>query len=777
MPIKLLMIVIIVLMALPAAARERGSAIKKASTTGKSVIAELFASGAGQIKSDAAEDLEFVGSALWREHIHVRIKGNYAFLAMTNGLQILDIGNPASPQLVTNLYIPDGPFMHLVVLDDVVFLAGNGSMVYRIDVSNVHQPRMTGAYDAEGYTIRGLDIAGNYAYISRTSHHLESDMLVLDIGSGNFSEIAQYPYAAEFIRATENYVITGSADCGGFVLLDNSNPGEISELSCTPLDGNWSLIRAELADTLLYFTVISSIQPSTESAMLIYNIKDPEHPAWVSTVTFEDNVLNCVVSGELAYVSNGVYGVQIFDISDPANPDKIGNYLNPGYLYFIAVADSVLYGCDVWPVTGYETVYDTSFWGGAAPGDFLAVNVADPTIPEIMGFYHAPAQVTEVLSDRSFAFCLNKYDSIGADVQIVDLSDPSACHVIGSYSTERGAGIGGYTAGDYFYLATGPGGLEIVDMANKNNPAMVGVCEGGDGAQDVVVDNDFAFVANGTSGLWIWDVSDPEHPQFVTSLPVSGVAESVVESGGYAYVAGAGLHVFDISDPEHAVAGVTLTEYADCHSLAIGDGRLFTLTATGFAILDIQADPEHPALINQVQANDVPNALAYYDGFIALACGGAGVMVYNVIDPANPFPVGTFDTPGTTAGLAMDSGMVYIADTKSLIATTFPMILDADEDAPQTPGLYSLRQNYPNPFNPATTIEYVVPKRSTVTLTVLNIIGQTIRTLVNDTKPAGTYTARWDGRDSHGNQLASGIYLYRIDTGDYTETREMVLLK
>ncbi len=93
------------------------------------------------------------------------------------------------------------------------------------------------------------------------------------------------------------------------------------------------------------------------------------------------------------------------------------------------------------------------------------------------------------------------------------------------------------------------------------------------------------------------------------------------------------------------------------------------------------------------------------------------------------------------------------------------------------PGTVELSQNYPNPFNPATDIIYTIPQKGHVTLSVFNILGRRVATLVDETKAAGTHIARWDGTSDAGTKVATGIYLYRLQAGDVSEARKMLLLK
>jgi parallel beta-helix repeat protein len=104
-------------------------------------------------------------------------------------------------------------------------------------------------------------------------------------------------------------------------------------------------------------------------------------------------------------------------------------------------------------------------------------------------------------------------------------------------------------------------------------------------------------------------------------------------------------------------------------------------------------------------------------------------------------------------------------------------VTEENEQEAISPGDYSLTQNYPNPFNPHTVIEYTLPKSAAVNLTIYNIIGQKVRTLVDEYQTAGYKTVHWDGTDEAGNQLASGIYLCRIQAGEFTDVKKMILMK
>ncbi len=96
---------------------------------------------------------------------------------------------------------------------------------------------------------------------------------------------------------------------------------------------------------------------------------------------------------------------------------------------------------------------------------------------------------------------------------------------------------------------------------------------------------------------------------------------------------------------------------------------------------------------------------------------------------------------------------------------------------PAVPDKPFVSQNAPNPFNPITRIAYGLPVSGHVRLEVFNILGQNVKTLVDGFEEAGFKSVVWDGKDDQGNSVASGIYLYRINAGTFSDVKKMTLLK
>jgi hypothetical protein len=93
------------------------------------------------------------------------------------------------------------------------------------------------------------------------------------------------------------------------------------------------------------------------------------------------------------------------------------------------------------------------------------------------------------------------------------------------------------------------------------------------------------------------------------------------------------------------------------------------------------------------------------------------------------------------------------------------------------PRNFELLQNFPNPFNPQTRISYNLPRSSQVKVTVYNIVGEKVKTLVDEFQAPGRKLVYWDGTDDSGRRVASGVYFYKIQTGEFTESKKMIILK
>jgi hypothetical protein len=215
-----------------------------------------------------------------------------------------------------------------------------------------------------------------------------------------------------------------------------------------------------------------------------------------------------------------------------------------------------------------------------------------------------------------------------------------------------------------------------------------------------------------------------------------------------------------------SVEGVTLTAPLDATGSAGGNGPvLLVIKNTGGVsasyTVEVEVDQPWNVLIQAVNGLNVNLAPGASQDVLAQIQIPPGTPDQNVEVRARV----TSDTYGEA-----NSG----AWTMLSVSTTSGVGHDGDG---LIPNRFSLAQNYPNPFNAGTNIGFAIEKGGQVNLTVCNLLGQTVRTLLNGYRDPGVYTEAWDGRDEHGTSVPSGIYFSRLIQNSQTQVRKMVLLK
>jgi len=119
-------------------------------------------------------------------------------------------------------------------------------------------------------------------------------------------------------------------------------------------------------------------------------------------------------------------------------------------------------------------------------------------------------------------------------------------------------------------------------------------------------------------------------------------------------------------------------------------------------------------------------------------------------------------------GQAMDEGAAYFVGSASPANV---------KETPMIPKVFTLHQNYPNPFNPTTTIQFDLPAPAFVALTIYDVLGNQVRSLINKNYPAGYHTIVWDGKNESGRLVSSGLYMYKIKADDRVVSKKMMFLK
>ena len=175
---------------------------------------------------------------------------------------------------------------------------------------------------------------------------------------------------------------------------------------------------------------------------------------------------------------------------------------------------------------------------------------------------------------------------------------------------------------------------------------------------------------------------------------------------------------------------------------------------------------------NVVDSKIIRDIISYQNVLIASAAFNSILISY---DGGNNW-VGFNDgliTDWTFTALAKKDPYIWaLNDMGNAYYRPLSSITEVESKNLKSPANYLLNQNYPNPFNPDTKITYSVPRKSNVSLKIFDLLGNEIKTLVNENEPGGTYSITWNAAN-----LPSGIYFYKLQAGSFVETKKMILLK
>ena len=356
---------------------------------------------------------------------------------------------------------------------------------------------------------------------------------------------------------------------------------------------------------------------------------------------------------------------------------------------------------------------------------------------------------------------------------IIDISDPEEPEFVGALE-QLNASHDIEIRGQYAYLANDSLGFQIIDISDPYNPFEVSAYQLPDRAYKTYVNGDLAYVADGYAGLYIIDISEPEQPLQLGWVDTPFSAAGVLVRNDIAYVADHDcvLRMFDISDPARPIhlGNYQGEGYARRGTALVGDYAFVPAWNNGLKIIDIH-DPENPELVGTFNTSG-PCLDIYAKNLAYISNHDVGIQVLDISVPSDPVFIGAYNTPGHSRGITVEGEYIFVADLTSLQILRLGPMSDTFDPTEEPPRNHTVFQNYPNPFNASTTIRYALPEESEVTIEIYDILGRKIETLVSNEQPAGSHTVVWETKD-----VSSGVYFYRIEAGEYSQTQKCVLLK
>lgn len=700
-----------------------------------------------------------------KSYMALAVSGDIAAVTTwQHDLCMVDVSDPSAPRLVGQLATTGTGWQRdLTFVGDRVYVADDFSGLVIVDVSDPAQPRLvtvrrelrfgwieaagTWLYATDGANFHVLDISNPDAPVARTSipcpgGHLKLEgqraylayrqFSVVDIADPLSPQLLASPHLEFQVQrlAVAGGRAFGAAGTGGLLVLDLTN-GD-TPLAITVLDeGVGTTTVAATGDRVFTGTsvglrlfdarwpqpqsvrlgapgvVVAATGEGTLAALAcgvgglaIVDLSDPKTPSLVGHVGTDGNSQGVAIAGALAYVADFDAGLAIVDVSDPAQPRLRGRVTTPGRAMAVAVADSIAYVADL-----------------NAGLQILAVG--DPDQPRLVGNAPALGRPTRIAANGRRAYVLD----VDAGVQAVDASDAAAPLLGGS---RPGPAYDVAVHAGYVYIATGAGGVEIVDFESSSNPLVIGRVPALGTIRQIALTDRFLFaIDEAWIGFTVYDISEPAAPVLVGRGLVGGEARDVAIVGDRIVLArgSSGITVA----PSHCDIEVPVALFDLDASEAIDGTWVRWRAAAGvFSRFDVRRSP-----------GTGDDAAAFEILGSRFDCAARCEFLDPERLPAAGF---AYDVIATTAdGAVSRLGPVFVA--------------------PRAQGA-SIRVA-PNPARGAVQFHLAPADAAPARLVIYDVAGRRVRDLRSRTA-RGEPILTWSGCDEAGKPVPAGIYVARL---------------
>ena len=592
----------------------------------------------------------------------------------------------------------DGIVNDAVVVGDLAYCAsGGGLTIWDISGST---PRYLGACDTRGFAI-SVAVAGQRAYVGTIT--LFFLPWTLEIYGGLEAIDVSRPARPTLLgrcdvpaMAPGQMAVSDSGDYlyvvepgFGLWIFDVSDPDQPVVAATHQLPPS----SQPCACVLDVATAGDYAYLATDYGLIVMDLSAPAAPVELGPCPGVENAFSVAITGRYAVVNSWSGNpLSVLDISDPASPVVVGVYpgdLGTGWGWLAAAGDmayvldqdaAILRAISIAepnaPVLVGEVAISQSFaylaanpttvcliplgFNWAWDSIMTLVDVSAPAHPVIMGSTPATGVPFAVAARDRYAFVLD-----AGSLQAVDVSNPRAPGFLGSCQLGFWGVATVKAAGDYAYLATGHGGLLIVDVSNPTSLVYVTYTLFGGDISDVAVAGDYAYAVD-TWGQRITAVhaSGPQIGEEAGGCPFY-YGEAIAAEGTHLYATayGGALHVFDISDPLHPTqVGECTTAAFESRTVAVSNGYAYIAGyGDGLAIVDV-TQPAAPSQVAVVPAVRGIWDVAVDEPYAYLAEDEAGIRVLDISTPENPIEVGSSQTWGAAVSVAASGDSICVAD-------------------------------------------------------------------------------------------------------------------
>lgn len=441
-------------------------------------------------------------------------------------------------------------------------------------------------------------------------------------------------------------------------------------------------------------------------------------------------------------------GMQIIDLSDlPNSATLVTAYMGFSRMHNIYIDEdnAMLYASP-----------------GSAADPCIALSLADPV---------APVEVSTFGVHNHDAFARDNivFLSEGTDgtVGIFDLATPATPAFVQRFSIPSPGYVhNAWLSEDGNFLMTTEETvgktIKYWDISNLSNVTLRDeVLAPGGIAHNAHIKGNYAYVSHYDSGMRIYDLSNPD------DLVEVGYYDTFQDWGAFPFFASGKVLISDMNNGLYVVYFAEASDADPDDPMNAEDFEVFSDASTPTSNELSWSDPFQYVNLDSLTGFTIE---IFRDGaFLASVAAGIGTYTDNGLINGQDYEYQLFVKDLNDS---LSYGSILVTETAG------GFVLDLGDDGLSAiPGKARLHQNYPNPFNPTTTIQYELAAASRVILSVYDLLGQEVNTLVSGTRGPGVHAATWDGTNQNGRKVSSGLYLYRLEVGGLVQTRKLLLAK
>ena len=550
----------------------------------------------------------------------VAVAGSRAYVVGTGvgGLQVIDISNPIAPAVIGSLALNEAS--NVTAAGPRVYVA-DGTFGVRIVNATVLPPTIVGSYNSPGFAL-DVFVSGTTAYVADHT----SGLRVVNVTNPALPvETSSFATAA----SCRDVVVSGKVAyvaCAtqGLLTLDLSvSPPSLLDVCDTP-DNAWAVA---VTGNFAYVA-------DRAGGLQVIDVTDPANTFVAGSFDTPGLASDVAISGDVVYVADGAPGVEMFDVTNPASPVLLETYVTPEFAAGVAISGTLAY------VPTRNSGMRVLRVGTTAP---LAVR----------GTYDTPGIAVRMAVSGDLAYLADGPSGL----RIVNVHDPSAPVLVGSLATTQATGVA--LSGTVACVADGATGVRFINVTNPAAPSEIRVWNTPGNAFGVAISGNAVLVADGDLGLRILTLNAPGELPAIP-IPPGTSAYDVEVSGNIAYIllGPGGLRIADITNP---AAAAVLTTYPSIYAngIAVDGNRAYLADGpSGLKILDV-TNPAAPALLGSLplpaaQAVAVAGTVAY------VTDQTNGVFAVDVSNPASPAIIDQAVTGFTSADVAIAGSMIHV---------------------------------------------------------------------------------------------------------------------